>query len=69
MPSVGAGCHELRIPDERVSWRIMYRLDGDAVIILAVFQKTTRKTPRRLIAAAQRRLTLYDAALDENDHG
>jgi hypothetical protein len=25
MPSVGAHCHELRIPDEQKTWRILYR--------------------------------------------
>lgn len=32
MPSVGARCHELRIQDEDRTWRLMYRLDGDAIV-------------------------------------
>jgi phage-related protein len=27
MPSVGRRCHELRIVDEAVIWRVMYRID------------------------------------------
>jgi len=37
MPSIGARCHELRIPDKNSTWRIIYRLDPDAVILLEVF--------------------------------
>lgn len=37
MPSIGAGCHELRINDEKLTWRIIYRIDPDAIVILEVF--------------------------------
>jgi len=39
MPSIGARCHELRVKDERAEWRIFYRIDLDAIIVLEVFQK------------------------------
>ncbi len=39
MPSIGRRCHELRIPDKGVSWRIVYRNDSDAIVILEVFSK------------------------------
>jgi phage-related protein len=39
MPSIGARCHELRINDENKTWRIVYRIDDDAIIILEVFEK------------------------------
>jgi hypothetical protein len=45
MPVLGARCGELRIPDEGVTWRIMYRLDPDAVVIAEVFAKKTQATP------------------------
>jgi phage-related protein len=60
MPSIGARCHELRIIDEDKSWRIVYRLDVDAVVIAAVFNKTTRETPGHIIETCRRRLSLYD---------
>src|SRR5437764_9204531 len=41
MPSIGARCHELRIRDEEHYWRIVYRIDPDAVVIVDVFAKTT----------------------------
>jgi phage-related protein len=34
MPSLGARCHELRIRDQRKNWRILYRVDRDAIVIL-----------------------------------
>ena len=65
MPTIGRRCHELRIGDETASWRIVYRLDPDAVIILAVFRKTTRATPKRFIEDCGRRLRAYEAATEE----
>ena len=62
MPSIGARCHEPRIVDERSSWRIIYRLDADAVVVADVFRKTTAATPKRVIDDCQRRLRHYDAA-------
>jgi phage-related protein len=62
MPSIGRRCHELRIVDAGKTWRIIYRLDGDAVVIADVFQKRTQQTPSRVIQDCRRRLALYDAA-------
>lgn len=61
MPSIAARCHELRINDETITWRIIYRLDADAVVILEVFEKTTRQTPTAVITACKKRLRDYDA--------
>src|SRR5258705_4373638 len=38
MPSIGTRCHELRIQDQDKSWRIVYRIDTDAIVILEVSQ-------------------------------
>ena len=62
MPNVGPRCHELRIADDRVSWRVMYRADADAILILDVFRKATRVTPAHVIENCRRRLRVYDAA-------
>lgn len=63
MPSIGTRCHELRINDERTAWRIVYRIEPDAILILAVFRKATRAMPARLIDSCQRRLQLYEVAV------
>jgi len=62
MPTIGPRCHELRINDEAVSWRIVYRADPDAVVIAEVFNKKTQQTPRSVILSCQRRLKEYDDA-------
>ena len=46
MPSIGPGCHELRVQDEQVTWRIPYYAGREAIVILEVFGKKTRKTPQ-----------------------
>jgi len=60
MPRIGARCHELRIVDEGATWRIIYRLDDDAVVIVDVFSKKTRQTPGQVIVNCRRRLRQYD---------
>jgi phage-related protein len=60
MPAIGARCGELRIPDADATWRIIYRLDPDAVIILAVFAKKTQATPNAILETCAARLKLYD---------
>lgn len=58
LPSIGARFHELRIADGDVSWRLVYRIDLDA--IAAVFSKKTQAMPRLVIEACRRRLRAFD---------
>jgi phage-related protein len=60
MPSIGIRCHELRIGDKDVDWRIVYRVDTDAIVILEVFRKTTSQTPKHVIDVCKRRIAQYD---------
>ena len=60
MPGIGSRCHELRIQDADSTWRIVYRVDPDAVIIAEVFAKRTQATPKSVIDACCRRLDGYD---------
>jgi phage-related protein len=60
MPSIGRGCHELRIVDQTATWRIIYRIDQDAIVIVDVFSKKTEKTPKSVIEACKTRLKAYD---------
>jgi phage-related protein len=62
LPTVGARCGALRVRDDRHSWRIIYRLDADAVLILEVYAKKTRKIPDEVIVRCKRRLKNYDDA-------
>ena len=62
MPSIGAGCHELRVNDSTGNWRLIYRIDRDAVVIAEVFAKKTRATPGQAIDRSRKRLKEYDNA-------
>ncbi len=62
MQSIGKYCHELRIPDGDKNWRIIYRIDEDGIIIVEVFNKTTRATPKKV---SKKRLTKYDCDTEE----
>ena len=59
MPTIGPGCHELRIDDAGRTWRIAYYVASDAIVILEVFSKKTRTTPQPVIDAGKRRLKEY----------
>ena len=48
--------------DANATWRLVYRIDGDAIVIAEVFRKTTARTPPPVIAACRRRLRVYDRA-------
>jgi phage-related protein len=60
MPSLGGACYEIRVNSTEGQWRILLRIDEDAIIIADVFQKKTQKTPQAVIAVSKKRLALYD---------
>jgi phage-related protein len=62
MPAIGPRCHELRITDASVKWRIVYRVDEDAIVIAEVFRKKTRTTPKNVLEICRDRLRRYDDA-------
>lgn len=59
MPGIGKSCHELRIQDENRTWRIIYYVVADAIVIIEVFAKTTSQTPKAVIDVCKARLKLY----------
>ncbi len=62
MPGIGPRCHELRVNDEKDTWRIVYRIDHDAIVIVEVFSKKTAQTPKGTVDLCQKRLEEYDNA-------
>ena len=67
LPDVGSRCGALRIRDAEHNWRIMYRIDSDAILILAVYSKKTRKTrkiPDEVMERCSKRLKQYDAVIE-----
>jgi phage-related protein len=67
MPGIGAHCHELRVTDADLTWRIVYHLELDAVVILDVFAKKTQATPKLTIENCQKRLAAYRKALSRKE--
>lgn len=65
LPTLGSHCHELRITDGSINWRIIYRLDPDAVLILEVFLKKTQRTPAAALKACRSRIRQYDLLCGE----
>ena len=61
MASIGPRCHELRVPDEANTWRVIYRIDSSAIVIAEVFAKKTQATPQNVIKNCKRRFAQYDA--------
>lgn len=65
MPSIGKRCHELRIKDNKATWRVIYRTDPDAIVVPEVFKKKSNKTPKHIIDICKDRLARYDIAQKE----
>jgi phage-related protein len=65
MPVVGAACHELRVRDRPVQWRIMYHIAPDAIVILDAFPKTTAATPKSVLAECRARLAGFQRVVHE----
>ena len=60
-PSIGPHCHELRIHDENKIWRLFYRIDANAIVVILWTEKKTAKTPDEVIELCRQRLKSYDA--------
>lgn len=59
IPSIGRGCHELRIVDKNATWRIVYSVEPEAIVVLEVFSKKTKATPKKVVAICKQRLRTY----------
>lgn len=66
LPDVGPRCGALRVRDAEHNWRIMYRIDADAVLVLEVYAKRTRKIPGEVMQRCKQRLKQYDAAVQSS---
>ena len=48
--------------DHRETWRIIYRVDADAIVIVEVFAKKSAQTPQGVLETCRKRLKEYDDA-------
>lgn len=69
MPVIGSQCHELRIRDRDQTWRIVYHVASDAIVILEVFGKKTRTTPIQVVELCRKRLAAYLRAVGSRPAG
>lgn len=60
MPSIDSKCHELRINDQNLTWRIIYKIHTDMILILEVFEKKTSRTPKSVMDVCKQRIKLYE---------
>ena len=60
MSSIGSNCHELRINDVSGTWRVVYKVAADAIVILEVFFKKTQSIPREVVEVCRKRLRQYE---------
>jgi phage-related protein len=67
MPSIGKACHELRIVDKAKTWRIVYALHSQAIVVLHVFQKSTPQTPKAAIDLCKARLKEFIDAVESDE--
>lgn len=66
LPNLAPRCHELRRCGPEHNWRVIYRIDPDTIVIVEVFNKTTRATPPTVIATCQERLRRYHSVEEEH---
>ncbi len=66
MPSIGKVCHELRIVDDNKTWRVVYCIHSQAIVVLHVFAKTTQQTPKDAIALCKQRLHEFESLVDKD---
>jgi phage-related protein len=69
LPIIGIRCGTLRVRDGEHNWRIMYRTDADAVVVLDVYAKKTREIPGEVIRRCKARLKQYDDATRDSKKG
>ena len=69
MPTVGRGCHELRVRDGEtgLTWRLVYRMDTDAIVVAHWWAKKTARTSKADLALCEQRLARYDRDSVEED--
>lgn len=60
MRSIGPRCLELRVRDAGHNWRLICRIDPDAVLLVDVFAKKTQATRKKVIDNCRARLKAYD---------
>jgi phage-related protein len=48
---------------------MIYRIDVDAIVLVEVFAKKSRQTPKRIMESCRQRLSAYDVIVGGDAHG
>lgn len=64
MRRIGTRVYELRVadPEAGAHWRLFYRIDRDAIVVVDWYDKNTQRAPQRILERAARRLREHDRA-------
>ena len=62
LPLIGERVHELRINDSNQTWRLVYKIFPDAIVIAAVLSKKSQALPKPIIDVCIRRFKEYENA-------
>ncbi len=66
IPDLCSRCHELRIKDKDKWYRIIYRIDPDAIVLLHVYEKKSNKIPKSTLDVCRLRIKHYDESVKGN---
>lgn len=53
-------CHMMRIKDKDKWYRIIYRIDSDAIVLLHIFEKKSNKISKSILKICRQRMKQYD---------
>lgn len=67
LPEIGPGCGALRVRDAGQNWRIMYCIHSDAILVLDVYAKKTRRIPDQVFERCRSRLQRFEDAAGHED--
>jgi phage-related protein len=60
LPDLCPRCYELRIRDKDKWYRIIFRIDSDAIILVHVFEKKSNKITKSVLDTCRKRIKQYD---------
>lgn len=67
MPEIEGRCHELRVKDGSHDWRVVYAVERDAILILEVFGKDSKKTSKQVKDVCRKRVREYRRLMREEE--
>jgi len=57
---MGVRCQELRVTDTNATWRVIFRTDEGAIVLVEIFAKKAQNTPQYVIKTGKKRIKDYE---------